>query len=616
MKPIDPDDWEPSKGIKLDALTLAAVKERTSAAIVAGPGAGKTELLAQRASFLLQTNRCPDPRRILAISFKRDAANNLRGRVLARVGTELAGRLESYTFDAFAKGLVGRFSSALPAWCRPSRNYRVVFPRAADWRAFANDLPYNVNGQQLERAHTRIGAAGPLPLDRPTPQAELDRSAVEWWEWSIGREPSELTFGMISTLASTILRHNPMIANALRRTFSHVFLDEFQDTTGLQYQLVTEAFRGTPTVITAVGDTKQRIMTWAGALPGNFQSFVAEFDAADHRLAANFRSNHRIVEIVNAMARELEPEAVHIVCARPDDALPNPSDGVYEFASAVTEAEMLAAWIAGEVALAERRPEDFLLLVRQQADRAEAPLSEAFARHGLVLRNEARVVAGVAIQELMTEPLSDLVIVMIQMAVGDRSDRPFQRVWDILSGPFGLDVDRPEPQLRLEQAIREITALARDVVSELEPGVTDMAGLVAAILEPLGTRIVMQLAPEYENEERLAVTSKAVAAFLAECAEAATTWHDLVAAYIGRAQVRLMTVHKSKGLEADTVVFLHLQDDGFFAHPNLEEEKLTFFVAASRARERFFVTTTSPARQNIRPLWDMVEAAGMPALEL
>jgi len=82
--------------------------------VVAGPGAGKTELLAQRASYLLETNRCRYPRKILAISFKKDAAKNLAARVEKRCGKELGRRFVSLTYDAFAKGLLDRFYRALP----------------------------------------------------------------------------------------------------------------------------------------------------------------------------------------------------------------------------------------------------------------------------------------------------------------------------------------------------------------------------------------------------------------------------------------------------------------------------------------------------------------------
>lgn len=94
------------------------VRSRKNRSIIAGPGTGKTELLAQRAAFLLQTDTAPSPRRILAISFKRDAASNLAARVRQRCHHSHAKRFDSMTFDAFAK-LVDRFGQALPDRWRP-----------------------------------------------------------------------------------------------------------------------------------------------------------------------------------------------------------------------------------------------------------------------------------------------------------------------------------------------------------------------------------------------------------------------------------------------------------------------------------------------------------------
>src|SRR5207249_7525969 len=93
--------------------------------VIAGPGAGKTELLAQRAAYLLETGECPASRRILAISFKRDAAKNLRERVKRRIGPQLARRFDSFTFDAFCKSLLDRFLNAVPSDFRPTRDYLI-----------------------------------------------------------------------------------------------------------------------------------------------------------------------------------------------------------------------------------------------------------------------------------------------------------------------------------------------------------------------------------------------------------------------------------------------------------------------------------------------------------
>ena len=95
-------------------------------AVIAGPGAGKTELLAQRAVYLLQTGNCPAPRRILAISYKRSSARTLAERVHARCHHSDAARFTSMTFDAFAKSLLDRFGQTLPRRWRPRPDYAIL----------------------------------------------------------------------------------------------------------------------------------------------------------------------------------------------------------------------------------------------------------------------------------------------------------------------------------------------------------------------------------------------------------------------------------------------------------------------------------------------------------
>src|SRR5262245_3036674 len=98
MTRVAPDKWRPSGIPDLEPAAWAALRHTQSAVVTAGPGAGKTEFLAQRAAYLLQTGLCASPHRILAISFKKDAAQNLAERVAKRCPTEQAARLTSMTF--------------------------------------------------------------------------------------------------------------------------------------------------------------------------------------------------------------------------------------------------------------------------------------------------------------------------------------------------------------------------------------------------------------------------------------------------------------------------------------------------------------------------------------
>ena len=86
---VSPTQWQPQGIAELEPVAEKAVRSGRNSIVIAGPGAGKTELLAQRACYLLQTGVCPRPQCILAISFKRDAARNLYERVRLRCGTEL-----------------------------------------------------------------------------------------------------------------------------------------------------------------------------------------------------------------------------------------------------------------------------------------------------------------------------------------------------------------------------------------------------------------------------------------------------------------------------------------------------------------------------------------------
>lgn len=167
------EDWSPNDGLILEPNALiAATALEKNIVVMAGPGAGKTELLAQRADFLFRTGSCPYPRRILSLSFKIDAAQNLRERVRLRSGSQFAARFDSFTFHAFAKRIIDNYRPALSGQNALKANYRV-------------DPYIRIVGEQI-------------------------------------------TFKDLVPLALEILRSNRYARGGIRQTYSHVFLDEFQ----------------------------------------------------------------------------------------------------------------------------------------------------------------------------------------------------------------------------------------------------------------------------------------------------------------------------------------------------------------------------------------------------
>src|SRR5690349_6032206 len=137
MSLVRPQDWKPQGVADLEPRAWEALREtERSVLVTSGAGAGKTEFLAQKATYLLQTGICSAPKRILAISFKRDAARNLDERVNKRCPPEQARRFDSMTFDGFTKHILDRFRAAIPSPFCPPANYRLVFPSQVELRSF------------------------------------------------------------------------------------------------------------------------------------------------------------------------------------------------------------------------------------------------------------------------------------------------------------------------------------------------------------------------------------------------------------------------------------------------------------------------------------------------
>jgi hypothetical protein len=83
---IPMDEWAPQGGLTLEPVALTVVKSTAPASVVAGPGAGKTELLAQRACFLLQTRKLSTTPTASASNSKRDSWLAVIGSMLESTG--------------------------------------------------------------------------------------------------------------------------------------------------------------------------------------------------------------------------------------------------------------------------------------------------------------------------------------------------------------------------------------------------------------------------------------------------------------------------------------------------------------------------------------------------
>jgi superfamily I DNA/RNA helicase len=587
---IRPEEWRPHGVDDLEPRAWEALREtERSVCVTAGAGAGKTEFLAQKATYLLQTGLCPYPRRILAISFKRDAARNLADRVAARCPPEQARRFASMTFDAFTKHLLDQFRSAIPEAYRPSSDYEITFLTRDQINAFLRGVNApQVPTEALERAVART----PLPLE----DASLKPGALRilkafWQEMYEGQDACLLTFPMINRLVELLLKTNPRILRALRSTYPFVFLDEFQDTTYPQFDLVRTAFGDGTTAFTAVGDDKQKIMGWAGAMKNAFAEFIAATDAQSINLLCNWRSHGDLVEIQHMIARRIDP-SVEMPEAKQDRLVDGQVAAIWEFDNRDDEIEKLAAWISHEINDGAVAAHDIAILARMRVDRIEAELGPALADAGIPLRNLARNVGKIAIQDLLAEDLTVILAAFLRLGTARRSPRAWTQAQDALRQLEAVvDDDDDAAQRRLSDRISSITRALRDDLRVTPVEEDEVRPLVLGLIEKIGEPLLRTASPAYHRDADFERVRDGFILLLEESVAAANSWSEALDRFEGRDQIALMTIHKSKGLEFHTMVFFGLDSRSWSSlQPEADEELNAFFVAFTRAAQRAFFT--------------------------
>lgn len=610
---VKPEEWTVQGVADLEDRAWQALREtERSVCVTAGAGAGKTEFLAQKATYLLQTGLCPPPRKILAISFKRDAAENLAERVRRRC-PEQGNRFVSLTFDAFAKGLVDQFRSAIPEPYRPPANYEILFPTRDIMRDFlTRHNASNVDWQKFERAIANTS----LPLVESGLTSKAFRLLDAYWrEQYSGPDRHFLSFAMINRLVEFIVRTNPRIRKALLATYPVVFLDEFQDTTDAQFEVLKSTFGGSSAILTAVGDDKQRIMVWAGAMKDSFEKFTALFGAIKVTLLSNWRSHEDLVAIQHLIASKLDPNVEQVIARRTRQVHGNVA-AIWESKTKEEEKDALANWVAAELAKGHVLPHQMAILVRNLANQLEDELIPEFQTRGVALRNVARNVGGVAIQDVLSEELTEVILPILRLGAKRRDSESWARaLTQIQSLEAVTDIDEVELD-RLTRRLESITREVRSYMSAQKPNTANAAALTAIVIDQLGEALIRQGTPSYSRDADFNRVRNGFVALLGESCSGGGSWTDTLDRFEGIGQVPLMTVHKSKGLEFHTMIFFGLDNQSWWSlKPANNEELSSFFVALTRAEQRAFFTCCN--QRGGRIVWlDEILGASVPRLPL
>ncbi|MEA1903272.1 MAG: ATP-dependent DNA helicase [Actinomycetota bacterium] len=363
----------------------------TTIRIRAGAGTGKTTTVAMVIANLIE-NHGVEPEQILGITFTNKAAAELSAKVRQMLPTEIdPGRqVEVHTYHGFAAQILSEFG-ALAGVDNRAKVITPTFARQIMRETFhhtAFDYLDITQVRSLDRVRKLGDRAGDhllVPEDlisaSPDPSDEVWAARTEMAETlreyaADKRRLRVVDYGDLVTLSTQIVRSHPELADAIRDRYRAVVLDEYQDTNPAQRVLLTSVFdEGFPVI--AVGDEDQTIYEWRGASAENFELFASHFgdDVSERELTLNRRSAQPILDIANVVRSTANPTAEDLVAARSG----LPADIATHWATdAVAEADWIASrfeefhdsgskW--SEMAVLFRKNKDFAVVVEAMARR-------------------------------------------------------------------------------------------------------------------------------------------------------------------------------------------------------------------------------------------------------
>jgi len=549
---------------ELSEEQLAVVDSAERAIVVlASAGSGKTEVVAQRVERLLTE---PSPFRVLALSYTRRAATELRGRLALRLG-DTARRVQTDTVHGFAQSLLLQYGTWIGMPANP-----IIVVNDADrvellqaWRASQGQGP-------LPDARQRL-----LELDLTRARGEEGALLNEWS--SALADAGAIDYEAMLALATELL-DVPAVQRLVRRLYHHVIVDEAQNLTASQYALLirivgdTGEQEGSHALL--VGDDKQSIIGFAGASAKHMDTFIERCNAKTFRLTCNFRSAQAIADLGSAIAGDLgDPPAAGQEYAARGAVVRN------DYPDERTEAAAVAAWVQG--LLREGLPTSALSAGESHAvrDRDIAVLARSSA--SLQASAQALELAGIGVA--VATHADD----WLMSDVG-------RRAW--LLGTFRADSAVSRRRVARELGLSGVTSVD-DLRDRLRAPSTDALHALVGFDQPRSfVTAVEALSLEQDGwfEDQQEIT-RVWARFCDQQASGDRGWPQFEL-FVARWQrgdeeqpgVRLQTVHKAQGREFKAAAVVGLNEGQF---PDFRAREPSERQAELRA---FYVAVTRPSR--------------------
>lgn len=593
--------------------------------ILAGAGSGKTRVLTTKIAHLIREKRIPE-HRILAITFTNKAAREMKERIAKMLPEVDADRMWMGTFHSMCARILRRHIEEIGY-----RSQFTIYDRD-DQKSVLKEIlkEQNVTEEQLGyKLNSILSAIGKAKNSRISP-AEYEKSANFGFTQAVAdlypryerklKENSALDFDDLILKTLELFEKNEELQKKYADRFLYVFVDEYQDTNRMQYDLV-KALSSENKNLCVVGDIDQSIYKFRGADIQNILDFEKDYpNARVIQLEQNYRSTQNILRTANRLIGHNEHR-------REKNLWTDNGEGAgilyRETVTSDDEAASVMEWI--EQNRTQGVPyEEMAILYRTNAQSRsfEELLRRLSIPYRLVGgfkfydRKEVRDI-GAYLSALVNPDDAVSVLRVINLpkrGIGQTSldrVRAYAFLHDI---PFREALEQAKEAGVAAGTASKIDAflafLQRTAERISDTGLTD---LVKTVAEESGYLEMLRKSGRPEDRTRLENIDEfisSVAAYeemnpeatLEAYLQEVSLLSDADKADDEESGVNLMTVHSAKGTEYD-VVFLTGMEQGLFPSQrameddDLEEERRLCYVAITRARKKLYVTGSQARRQ-------------------
>jgi DNA helicase-2/ATP-dependent DNA helicase PcrA len=601
----------------------AVVHEGGPLVVFAGAGSGKTRVITYRVAHLI-TEHDVRPWRILAVTFTNKAAGEMRERLLSLLGEDGAA-VRVGTFHATCARLLRRFGELVGI----SKDFTIYDDQdqQALIKRVLRDLGLDEKRYQPKAMAGRINRAkqevqGPEDVDTADAWSEVFRRVYTAYEERL-RMANALDFGDLIYKTVRALESSEAFHDEVVGRYSHVLVDEFQDTNQAQFRLVRLLAEGHRNLC-VVGDDDQSIYRWRGADRRNILDFRQSFpDATLVKLEQNYRSTQRILRAANAViARNTDREPKELWTDNPEgDAVL-----VVRTTDERDEARLVLRGVRELLSQGQSLSEVAVFYRTHAQSRViEEALRSSNVPYrivgGMRFYDRAEVKDLLAYLRVLSNPADDMSLLrIINTPARGIGKTTISRLLDIAAeqGRGLSDLLGDEAALsRLGNAARKRLGAFHRLMTDLRDVLTS-----GAPLEELGAEVVNQSGyadmlrndDSVEADARFQNVQELVASldeFQRERPESTladflenVTLQTSADEQTGGDRVTLMTVHAAKGLEFPVVMVTGLEEQVFpfkgidpWEDPDeLEEERRLAYVAFTRAEQRLILSFAAVRR--------------------